>query len=130
MACTPSTARACITAGARPWRLLPSWPCSARWSECTGERTPACLPSLWNIGRHSDQPFAWHRSVAQPFIHPPICAPLPLCSIGGVIIVCLVVPLQYYFGYQIIKNKSKNGPNVTERWSIIQEILPAMKLVK
>jgi ABC-type multidrug transport system fused ATPase/permease subunit len=50
--------------------------------------------------------------------------------IGGVIIVCLVVPLQYYFGYQIIKNKVKNGPNVTERWAIIQEILPAMKLVK
>lgn len=42
------------------------------------------------------------------------------CSIGGVIIVCLVVPLQYYFGYQIIKNKVKNGPNVTERWAIIQ----------
>lgn len=50
--------------------------------------------------------------------------------IGGVIIVCMVVPLQYYFGYKIIKNKIKNAPNVTERWSIIQEILPAMKLVK
>ena len=40
--------------------------------------------------------------------------------IGGVIIVSMVVPLQYYFGYKIIKNKIKNAPNVTERWSIIQ----------
>lgn len=40
--------------------------------------------------------------------------------IGGVIIVCCVVPLQYIFGYQIIRNKIKNGPNVTERWAVIQ----------
>lgn len=50
--------------------------------------------------------------------------------IGGVIVVCLVVPLQYFFGWRIIRNKIKNGPHVTERWSIIQEVLPAMKLVK
>ena len=45
-------------------------------------------------------------------------------------IVCLVVPAQYYFGFKIIRNKMLNAPNVNERYSIIQELLPAMKLVK
>ncbi|GAB4815837.1 hypothetical protein N2152v2_002883 [Parachlorella kessleri] len=48
----------------------------------------------------------------------------------GVAVVCLVVPAQYYFGLRIIKNKVKNTPNTNERFSIIQELLPAMKLVK
>ncbi|KIZ01660.1 ABC transporter, multidrug resistance associated protein [Monoraphidium neglectum] len=48
----------------------------------------------------------------------------------GVGILCLVVPAQYYFGYRIIKNKVANFPNTNARYSIIQELLPAMKLVK
>ncbi|KAI8468106.1 MAG: hypothetical protein J3K34DRAFT_479395 [Monoraphidium minutum] len=48
----------------------------------------------------------------------------------GVGILCLVVPAQYYFGYQIIKNKIANFHNTNERYSVIQELLPAMKLVK
>ncbi|KAL4427322.1 hypothetical protein ABPG77_003231 [Micractinium sp. CCAP 211/92] len=51
-------------------------------------------------------------------------------SLPGVAIVCLVVPAQYYFGFRIIKNKVANQPNTNERFSVIQEILPAMKLVK
>lgn len=35
-----------------------------------------------------------------------------------------------YFGWKIISNKVKNSPNVNERFSIVQEVLPAMKLVK
>lgn len=48
----------------------------------------------------------------------------------GVGLVCLVVPAQYYFGWRIIKNKVANNPNLNERFSIYQEVLPAMKLVK
>jgi ABC-type multidrug transport system fused ATPase/permease subunit len=51
-------------------------------------------------------------------------------SLPGVAVVCLVVPLQYYFGWKIISNKMKNTPNINERFSIVQEVLPAMKLVK
>jgi hypothetical protein len=41
-----------------------------------------------------------------------------------------VLPLQYYFGLLIVKNKKKNAANIQERFSYIQEVLPAMKLVK
>jgi hypothetical protein len=51
-------------------------------------------------------------------------------SLPGVFVVCLVVPAQYYFGFRIIKNKVANAHNVNERFSIVQEVLPAMKLVK
>jgi hypothetical protein len=39
-------------------------------------------------------------------------------------------PKQYYFGWRIIKNKIANTPNTNERCGIIQECLPAMKLLK
>ncbi len=39
-------------------------------------------------------------------------------------------PFCSYFGWKIISNKMKNSPNVNERFSIVQEVLPAMKLVK
>jgi len=45
-------------------------------------------------------------------------------------IIMLVVPAQYFFGWKIIKNKMANAPNVNERFSIVQELLPAMKLIK
>lgn len=48
----------------------------------------------------------------------------------GVGAICMIVPLQYYFGWRIIKNKVALSHNVNERFSVIQEILPAMKLVK
>ncbi len=51
-------------------------------------------------------------------------------SLPGVAIVCLIVPCQYFFGWFIIRNKVRNGPNIQERSAVIQEILPAMKLVK
>jgi hypothetical protein len=45
-------------------------------------------------------------------------------------VICIVMPMQYVFGWMIIKNKIKNSKNTQERGGIIQEILPAMKLVK
>lgn len=45
-------------------------------------------------------------------------------------IIGIVLPLQYYFGLLIVKNKKKNTANIQERFSIMQEVLPAMKLVK
>ncbi len=51
-------------------------------------------------------------------------------SLPGVAIVCAIVPLQYYFGFRIIKNKVANSPNTQERFSVMNEVLPAMKLVK
>jgi hypothetical protein len=51
-------------------------------------------------------------------------------SLPGVGIVCAIVPLQYYFGFRIIKNKVANSANTNARYAIIQELLPAMKLVK
>ncbi len=51
-------------------------------------------------------------------------------SLPGVAIVCAIVPLQYYFGFRIIKNKVANAPNTQERFSVMNEVLPAMKLVK
>jgi ATP-binding cassette subfamily C (CFTR/MRP) protein 1 len=53
-----------------------------------------------------------------------------LYSLPGVLVVCLIVPAQYYFGFRIIKNKVANVQHVNDRFVIIQEILPAMKLVK
>ncbi len=51
-------------------------------------------------------------------------------SLPGAFVVCLVVPAQYYFGFRIIKNKVANTHNVNQRFSIVQEVLPAMKLLK
>ena len=44
--------------------------------------------------------------------------------------IAIVLPCQYYFGYLIIKNQVANAKNTQERGGIIQEILPAMKLIK
>jgi hypothetical protein len=41
-----------------------------------------------------------------------------------------VLPCQYLFGWLIIRNQVKNASNTNERGGIIQELLPAMKLVK
>lgn len=38
----------------------------------------------------------------------------------GVGVVLLIVPLQYIFGFIIIKNKLKNAPHTQQRMSIIQ----------
>jgi hypothetical protein len=45
-------------------------------------------------------------------------------------VIAIVLPMQYVFGWMIIQNKMKNSKNTQERGGIIQEILPAMKLVK
>ncbi|WIA32616.1 hypothetical protein OEZ86_003419 [Tetradesmus obliquus] len=45
-------------------------------------------------------------------------------------VIFIVLPCQYLFGWMIIQNKMKNSKNTQERGGIIQEILPAMKLVK
>jgi hypothetical protein len=45
-------------------------------------------------------------------------------------VVFIVLPCQYLFGWMIIKNKIKNAKNTQARGGIIQELLPAMKLVK
>lgn len=42
----------------------------------------------------------------------------------------LVVPAQYFFGFCIIRNKIANATHTHTRCSIVQELLPAMKLVK
>lgn len=41
-----------------------------------------------------------------------------------------MLPCQYLFGWLIIRNQVKNASNTNERGGIIQELLPAMKLVK
>ena len=48
----------------------------------------------------------------------------------GVVILGLIVPLQYFFGYLISKNKVANSFNVDQRVSLVQEVLPAIKTVK
>uniref|UniRef100_A0A7S0R9V8 Uncharacterized protein n=1 Tax=Chlamydomonas leiostraca TaxID=1034604 RepID=A0A7S0R9V8_9CHLO len=45
-------------------------------------------------------------------------------------VVFVVMPLQYVFGYFIIKAKKENIANTQERGAYFQELLPAMKLVK
>ena len=51
------------------------------------------------------------------------------CAAGwGVVFV--VMPMQYFLGYLIIKNKKENAVNTQERGAYFQELLPAMKLVK
>eukprot|EP00878_Enallax_costatus_P043867 GHUV01051966.1.p1 GENE.GHUV01051966.1~~GHUV01051966.1.p1 ORF type:complete len:333 (-),score=98.02 GHUV01051966.1:756-1754(-) len=45
-------------------------------------------------------------------------------------VIAIVLPCQYLFGWMIISNKIKNSKNTQARGGIIQEILPAMKLVK
>jgi len=42
----------------------------------------------------------------------------------------IVLPAQYFFGYKIIQNKIENAKNTQARGGIVQELLPAMKLVK
>jgi ATP-binding cassette, subfamily C (CFTR/MRP), member 1 len=37
---------------------------------------------------------------------------------------------QYGLGYKVVKNKMANAENTNARGGIIQELLPAMKLVK
>jgi ATP-binding cassette subfamily C (CFTR/MRP) protein 1 len=44
--------------------------------------------------------------------------------------VLVVLGLQYYFGYLIVKSKEKNAASVSNRVALAQEVLPAMKLVK
>ncbi|KXZ44762.1 hypothetical protein GPECTOR_62g877 [Gonium pectorale] len=48
----------------------------------------------------------------------------------GLGVILLVLPLQYIFGYKIIKIKMENAKYVAHRSSILQEVLPAIKLVK
>jgi hypothetical protein len=55
------------------------------------------------------------------------CVPAALPGWG---VICIVLPCQYLFGWMIIKNKIKNAENTQARGGIIQELLPAMKLVK
>ncbi|KAG2500538.1 hypothetical protein HYH03_001315 [Edaphochlamys debaryana] len=50
-----------------------------------------------------------------------------LPGLGAILI---VLPLQYVFGYFTIKLKLKNAGFVSHRSSIMQEVLPAIKLVK
>ena len=45
-------------------------------------------------------------------------------------VIFIVLPCQYLFGWMIIKNKIANSKNTQARGGIIQELLPAMKLVK
>jgi ATP-binding cassette, subfamily C (CFTR/MRP), member 1 len=45
-------------------------------------------------------------------------------------VIFIVLPAQYFFGWKIIQNKVENGKNTQARGGIIQELLPAMKLVK
>jgi ABC-type multidrug transport system fused ATPase/permease subunit len=45
-------------------------------------------------------------------------------------VIAVVLPCQYFFGYLIIRNQVANAKNTQERGGIIQEILPAMKLIK
>ncbi|KAG2426904.1 hypothetical protein HXX76_012691 [Chlamydomonas incerta] len=48
----------------------------------------------------------------------------------GLGVILLVLPLQYYFGYKIIQIKLQNAKHVALRSAIMQEVLPAIKLVK
>ncbi|GLC36807.1 hypothetical protein PLESTM_000504000 [Pleodorina starrii] len=48
----------------------------------------------------------------------------------GLGVILLVLPLQYFFGYKIIQIKMQNAKLVAHRSSILQEVLPAIKLVK
>lgn len=51
-------------------------------------------------------------------------------ALPGVGAIFLVMPLQYFFGYLITTLKKENSKYVNERSSIMQEVLPAIKLVK
>ncbi|GFR49015.1 hypothetical protein Agub_g11036, partial [Astrephomene gubernaculifera] len=48
----------------------------------------------------------------------------------GLGVILLVLPLQYFFGWKIIQLKLKGAELVASRSSVIQEVLPAIKLVK
>ncbi|GLC48313.1 hypothetical protein PLESTB_000082600 [Pleodorina starrii] len=48
----------------------------------------------------------------------------------GLGVILLVLPLQYFFGYKIIQIKLQTAGHVAQRSSILQEVLPAIKLVK
>jgi ABC-type multidrug transport system fused ATPase/permease subunit len=45
-------------------------------------------------------------------------------------VIMIVLPAQYFFGWKIIQTKIENAKNTQARGGIIQELLPAMKLVK
>jgi ATP-binding cassette, subfamily C (CFTR/MRP), member 1 len=45
-------------------------------------------------------------------------------------VIMIVLPAQYFFGWKIIQTKVENAKNTQARGGIIQELLPAMKLVK
>ncbi|KXZ54551.1 hypothetical protein GPECTOR_4g616 [Gonium pectorale] len=48
----------------------------------------------------------------------------------GLGVILLVLPLQYIFGYKIIRIKLEAAQHVAQRSSVLQEVLPAIKLVK
>ncbi|PNH10694.1 Multidrug resistance-associated protein 1 [Tetrabaena socialis] len=48
----------------------------------------------------------------------------------GLGVILLVLPLQYIFGYKIVQIKLANAKQVAKRSAILQEVLPAIKLVK
>ncbi|KAG2424609.1 hypothetical protein HXX76_014334 [Chlamydomonas incerta] len=48
----------------------------------------------------------------------------------GLGVILLVLPLQYFFGWRIIQIKLQTAGLVAQRSSILQEVLPAIKLVK
>jgi len=51
-------------------------------------------------------------------------------ALPGWAVIGIVLPAQYFFGWKIIKIKMENAKNTQARGGIIQELLPAMKLVK
>lgn len=74
--------------------------------------------------------YLWGAPIEAALILALLATLVGVYSLPGVAVVCMIVPAQYVFGFMIIKNKIKNNPNVVERYAVIQEILPAMKLVK
>lgn len=48
----------------------------------------------------------------------------------GLGVILLVLPLQYFFGYKIIRIKMAWAQHAAKRSGILQETLPAIKLVK
>ncbi|GBF87685.1 hypothetical protein Rsub_00396 [Raphidocelis subcapitata] len=74
--------------------------------------------------------FLWGAPIEAAAILALLASLVGIYCLPGVGVLCLVVPAQYYFGFRIIRNKMANFPNTSARYSIIQELLPAMKLVK
>jgi hypothetical protein len=48
----------------------------------------------------------------------------------GLGVILLVLPLQYFFGYKIIRIKMQCAKHAAERSGTLQEVLPAIKLIK